>query len=129
MSTRRKTCRECGKRKVLSQYYKSHSNRDGYEGICKPCKKIYNRVSRTIGCEVCGKEMYKSNGHTVCLECRKTRHQYTVECKYCVFEDGCKRRVKQTGPEHWDWMPPCFLTSKYHDAYVKEYHEPHRVMP
>ena len=131
MSTRRKKCRECGKRKMLNQFYKQNSNRDGHENICKACKKIYNRVSRTIPCEVCGKEMYKSNGHTVCLECRNRKQdiRYTIDCKYCVFLEGCRVRVKQTGPEYYDWMPPCFVTSKYHDAYVKEYYEPDQPVP
>lgn len=116
-----KECRVCGERKSLIYFYKAPSNKDGRNNMCIECQRIYSKKVRTKPCEQCGEPMYISNGHTICLKCRKKNGEiyYLVGCDKCKFLDTCRVRVKQTDEEHRDWMPPCFVTSRFHDEYVR----------
>jgi hypothetical protein len=38
-----KRCKKCGAEKPLSEFYKHHSNRDGFSGHCKDCHIAYVR--------------------------------------------------------------------------------------
>lgn len=38
-----KKCKSCGEVKLLSEFSKSHQNKDGHASDCKPCKVIYVR--------------------------------------------------------------------------------------
>jgi hypothetical protein len=37
-----KKCSRCKELKLLEQFYKSSSKKDGLHNICKPCNKIYH---------------------------------------------------------------------------------------
>jgi hypothetical protein len=86
--------------------------------MCKACYKVYNRESRTIECKSCGREMYKNNGYKVCYECRDTEyHHDRPVCDSCTFLATCRVRVRSKDEQYWDWLPPCFKQSAYHEAY------------
>ena len=108
MSTNRKKCRSCGKRKMYIEYYKKADMLDGHSNICKECHKERQRNYN---------EGYLRPRRYV----RISKLSDTAMCDRCKFRPTCDVRVRQTDEEHWDWMPPCFVTSHLHDAYVKEY--------
>jgi len=132
MAARRKTCRKCKKRKMINHFYARDDGKDGHYNVCKACFKAYWGNKKK--CNKCGRYLcltsFHKNGKSpdgrkyTCKDCCKQLSDLAnrPRCDNCVFLDGCRYRVKQTGPEHWDWMPPCFVTSKYHAAYKKEYH-------
>jgi ribosomal protein S27E len=105
-----------------SEFYKQSRNKDGLNTMCKACYKVYNRESRTIECESCGREMYKHNGFKVCYECRDTEYHHDRPiCDSCVFAAECKHNIWKA-----TFTPYCFKTSKYHGLYENERvnHEP-----
>ena len=105
---RRKKCRLCGKRKMLSQFYRRKDSRDGYQNECKQCY-----IQR--------QNEYNVNYDRPRRFVKISKLSDSAMCDRCKFLDDCRRKVKLTDQEHWSWMPYCFVTSPYHDAYVKEY--------
>lgn len=41
-----KTCSKCGAVKLISEFYKKSSNKDGYESFCKPCRNAKIKAYR-----------------------------------------------------------------------------------
>ena len=129
MPAKRKRCNSCGRQRNVIYFYKRRQGSiDGYWGECKDCYNERTRAYKRGACESCGKDMYKANGYKLCRECRSPLSIVTnvlseyAMCDKCTFLKVCKKRVMQTDQEHWDWMPPCYVSSKFHDAYRKEYH-------
>lgn len=52
-----KTCRKCGEKKPLEDFYRAKKSPDGRQYICKECKKLSDRASRRRA-----KEKAKGNG-------------------------------------------------------------------
>ena len=106
MTSESKLCVKCGKVKTLDQFYVRRASSDGLRHECKKC---------TYECQ-------RRYNERKLLMPRKQHELYDrVVCDYCKFRPTCDVRVRQTDEEHWDWMPPCFITSHLHEAYVKEY--------
>ena len=120
----RKRCRKCGEPKVLDDFHKRTISDDGHHSVCKVCASEYQRRHYTRYCEICGGSFYQYKDELIlCVKCRREQKDYAAPtdvktCKPCTFLADCKRRVKQKDA---DWMPYCFVTSKYHEAWLKEY--------
>ena len=124
-----KRCSKCGEPKVLDEFYTrlkgTNGTKDGYQTMCKECYKNYG-IKKT--CNKCGKtksiEQFHYNNaspdgrHYTCIKCRGNKKDDRLICRRCTFLADCKRRVKQKDA---DWMPYCFVTSKHHDSWLKEY--------
>ena len=119
----RKRCTSCGRVRNIHYFYKrENGSSDGYWGSCKDCEYERRNHYRYGPCEECGERFYNVK-YTLCKKCRKPEPVLPVMedirvCKPCTFLADCKRRVKQKDA---DWMPYCFVTSKYHDSWLKEY--------
>jgi formate dehydrogenase maturation protein FdhE len=123
----RKRCSKCGRTRNLHYFYKRASgSSDGYWGTCKDCDNKRTNEYRYGNCEGCGTRFYNVN-FTLCKKCRNHKSlpvpvmpamEDIRVCKPCVFLADCKRRVMQKDA---DWMPYCFVTSKHHDSWLKEY--------
>ncbi len=128
MTTNRKTCPKCKKRKMYSQYYKrSKGSSNGRWGECKECSKERQKNYRYGKCERCGKKHNQQSGHSLCRECRKPKPieisklsngALCYRAKPCRFLAECKEQVMR---KDWNWNPPCFVSSDGHEAYVAEY--------
>jgi len=117
----RKRCRKCGETKVLDDFHKRTISDDGHHSVCKVCASEYQRRHMTRYCEICGASYYLYGDDLfLCVKCRREQKDYEPPktCKTCTFLADCKRRVKQKDA---DWMPYCFVTSKHHEAWLKEY--------
>ena len=120
----RKRCSKCGEPKVLDDYCKKAASIDGHHSVCKVCAAEYQRNHKTRYCVICGgKFNLYQDGLILCVKCRREQKDYAPPtdvktCKVCTFLADCKRRVKQKDA---DWMPYCFVTSKHHDSWLKEY--------
>ena len=137
MSTNRKTCRVCKKRKMYSQFYqRSNGSNDGYWHECKECTATRTKAYRYGECPRCGAEYYKGGGEQLCKQCRNAKKkvapvvtQVYASCGRigssatdgddCKFLDDCNYRVKVK--KNANWLPYCFVESQYHDAWLKEY--------
>ena len=122
-----KRCSSCGRVRNIHYFYKrENGSKDGYWGSCKDCEYERRNHYRYGPCEECGERFYNVN-YTLCRKCRKKKKVKPMQqmdfkvCNICTFLEDCQKMVKKTGPEYWDWMPYCFVSSKYHSAYVKEY--------
>ena len=129
MSTNRKRCNECKKRKMYVYFHKKADTRDGYCNMCKQCKAEYNKQLTTDYCDNCGEPFWNRNGHTLCVHCRRpARMDLNVSlnsdalgkvCNCCKFEKECEYRVKVK--KNANWLPYCFIESQYHEAWKEEY--------
>lgn len=90
-----KTCEACEERKMLIQFYKSRSSKDGYQGKCISCTRQNKSGLRPISlnedskkvCRVCNEEksissFYKKAG---------AKDGYQSCCKDCTREGKNKR--------------------------------------
>jgi hypothetical protein len=116
-----KPCRKCGEPKELTEFHKKTESRDGHNSMCKQCVSEYGKRKVTGLCE-CGSPYCKKYGHTLCLRCRRDKGETYSNigkgCDICKFEADCRYRVRKKDA---NWMPYCFVTSKFHDAWKEEY--------
>ena len=139
----RSMCKDCYKKKVNNKYEcrvckqikqgkEFYQRSDGSKVTeCKECTRKRLKKYTHGPCERCGAEHYKEGGKKMCSDCRKEmngsmRSKDSAKCDVCIFLRSCERRVRQTDEEHWDWMPYCFVSSPYHQAYVKVYGNGHK---
>jgi len=128
MSTNRKTCRKCKKRKMYNEFYRHPEGKDGHVNICKECKRSDARIHNYGACASCGKHHYKGAGYKLCKECRGTVVRIAIpsngnlSCgvghgqQVCVFVAECRDNIRMQ-----TFTPYCFVSCKYHGLYVKEY--------
>ena len=128
MTTNRKTCRVCRKRKMYSEFYqRSNGSKDGYWNECKACTATRTKAYRYGECARCGEEYYNGGGESLCKPCRKPKvekpapvvpHSLGKVCDTCKFLADCSYRVRKKDAH---WLPYCFVTSRYHESWLKEY--------
>lgn len=82
-----KICNKCNKEKLISEFYKHSSTKDGYNTICKDCMKAYERK---------GYRHYSiKEGKKKCVKCQewldlkyfyknKKKGYYSSYCKECI---------------------------------------------
>ena len=136
MAADRKTCRKCKRRRVISYFYRKSRNKDGYMNVCKDCQR--GAVKEKFKIKVCNKcgepkpmtAFYKNpispDGRKyTCIACCKQKYDFSNMHHHCsngcVFIAECRHRVRSRDEQYWDWLPPCFVMSEYHEAYVNEY--------
>lgn len=86
-----KICKKCGISKDVSQFYKSKILKDGYENICKECKKTNSYIHIKV-CDECGKifktskinQKYCSNKCSI--ENRNKNNRAIIKCEICGKE-------------------------------------------
>ena len=68
-----KVCAKCFKDKLLSEFYKSHSSKDGYYSYCKVCDSVINREWRKANKELCRTYSRKNvdKKRQFCIDCKK----------------------------------------------------------
>ena len=84
-----KKCKICGEVKPITDFYKNHSNKDGYETLCKECRKARDKAKRNA--------KKKSEVHKTFIICGKTKHSskfYKTEVNYSSICNSC---FKYTG--------------------------------
>ena len=134
--TRRKTCRKCKRRRETNYFYRKARNKDGHMNVCKECQRgaVKERFEIKV-CNKCGEPkpmtaFYKNpitpDGRKyTCIACCKHEYEFSKAHHHCgngcVFMETCQVRVMSRDEQYWDWDPPCFVSSKYHEAYVNEY--------
>lgn len=106
-----KKCNKCNEVKPISEFYKA-STKDGYQGQCKACHKIYSKINECI-CQYCGKKFYSdkkegkfcshkcSSDFTIvhnkrhCEICNKLFKPKNESSRYCSVECRRKGSVKE----------------------------------
>lgn len=69
-----KTCNKCGEVKSLDEFYKNKSIKDGYNGSCRECSKIYRKKYRQS-------EKYKEYQKKYEISRKKERNEYFINYK------------------------------------------------
>ncbi|MDU4051081.1 MAG: HNH endonuclease signature motif containing protein [Clostridium perfringens] len=86
----KKRCSKCGQEKSVSEFYKKGN---GFEGMCKECRKHQNKNRYTYICEFCGEEFKTGNkNQKTCSKKCSTILKYPkiyVECEIC------KKKIKK----------------------------------
>ena len=93
-----KRCRKCGDDKPLSEFHLRPLSKDGRYAVCKVCRQKKAR-----------KDYVNNRGE-------RDADFKIVKCDVCVFRRECKDQIKMRS-----FTPYCFVSSKYHSFYQKEY--------
>jgi hypothetical protein len=88
-----KKCFRCKQELPINEFYKRKTSRDGRNGICKICSEHAWK----------GKPVNRFSEH---LRCEDS----------CAFFRECKHSIWRK-----TFDPYCFIGSRYHDLYLKEY--------
>ena len=93
-----KVCRKCRVTKPLDEFHIRPSAKDGRYMTCKECRSKMER-----------KRYAKNKGS-------RDGEWRVVQCENCAFIRECKDQM-------WvrSFTPYCFVSSKYHEFYQKEY--------
>ena len=82
-----KCCKQCGKIKLKTDFFKKKSNKDGLESICKECKSINRKNRYSHICKQCGQEFKSGNKNSIYCsnKCHgeANKNQIEFNCDYC----------------------------------------------
>ena len=93
-----KRCRKCGEDKPLDEFHLRPSSKDGRYSTCKVCVRKRNRTNYVNG------------------RGKRDVDFKMVRCDICVFRRECHDQIHMRS-----FTPYCFVDSKYHSFYQKEY--------
>ena len=123
-----KRCSRCKKMKALAEFNRDNHRKDGRQTWCRECASAARLERMTLKtCNKCGvekrhKSFHKNGGmadgrQATCIVCRKIGYASIPNgCINCAFLAECRHNIRRMS-----FDPYCFVTSKYHDFYVKEY--------
>ncbi len=77
-----KLCRHCNTEKLLDQFSKNKTKKDGYQDFCKPCNSERSKAYYNKNKEKHGKEVYKNKLKRMAKN-KKYINDFKIKCSKC----------------------------------------------